>query len=457
MNKEFQHSQEQLKQRTRRSWLLPRIGRRMFFRHAAAAVGGYFFLPARPGETVARAAATPIGKARNVIFVFMNGAPSHTDTFDFKEGKWTPAFMEPTSYGDLRFPRGLMPNLADTIQDLAFVRPMRAHATAHGLAQTWMQLGRNPVPGPNRIAPHIGSVVAHELGSKALNKPVPAFVSLNAANGPGAGFLPPSDAPFYVAPTGAGLNNMTNPDGAAALDRRAALALKLDGESQKAGAIGGGADDADVFRAKARSMMYDPVIDSIFNFDGEARSVYGNSNFGNACLVARNLLKADVGARFIQISFGSWDHHGNIYAPNANLQLMARQFDAGLGALIRDLKADGTFDSTLIVALGEFGRTVGPLTAGQGRDHFPQQAALVTGAGVRGGRAIGSTNAAGDRMEEAGWSADRTIWAEDMEATIHSALGIDWTKVIVGGGLGRGFEFVPTTDIYQYQPVHELW
>ena len=77
----------------------------MFFRHAGAAVGGYFFLPTRPGETVARAAASPIGKAKNVVFVMMTGAPSHTDTFDFKEGKWTPPFMEPTSYGDLRFPR----------------------------------------------------------------------------------------------------------------------------------------------------------------------------------------------------------------------------------------------------------------------------------------------------------------------------------------------------------------
>src|SRR5258708_1827524 len=189
----------------------PRFGRRMFFRHMATALSGYFFLPSRQGGTVARAAATPIGTANNVIFILLTGAPSHTDTFDLKEGPWTPAFMAPTSYNDLRFPQGLMPNLANTIQDLAFVRSLRAHATAHTLAQTWTQIGRNPIQGLNRIAPHIGSIVAYELGSKAADLPLPAFVSLNAANGPGATFLPPSDEPFYVNPNGGAASNTSHP------------------------------------------------------------------------------------------------------------------------------------------------------------------------------------------------------------------------------------------------------
>src|SRR5438876_9960741 len=130
----------------------PRLGRRMFFRHLAAAVNGYFFLPSRPSESVARAATTPIGTAKNVIFILLQGAPSHTDTFDLKEGPWTPAFMAPTSYGSLRFPQGLMPNLANTIGDLAFLRSLRSHNTAHQLAQAWLQIGRNPVQGLNLIA-----------------------------------------------------------------------------------------------------------------------------------------------------------------------------------------------------------------------------------------------------------------------------------------------------------------
>src|SRR5712692_5487710 len=437
---------------------LPRLGRRMFFRHLATAVSGYFFLPSRPGESVARAAATPIGTAKNVIFILLTGAPSHSDTFDLKEGPWTPAFMAPTSYGDLRFPQGLMPNLAATIQDLALIRSLRAHATAHTLAQTWTQIGRNPIQGLNRIAPHIGSVVAFELGSKAAaDQPVPAFVSLNAGSGPGATFLPASDEPFYVSPNGNGLANTTHPDGLAALDRRLDLAWQLDTEIKYYRDRGPALDDVDQFRDKARLMMYNGSINSVFNFDQNTRNAYGNSAFGNACVTARNLIRSNVGARFIQISFGSWDHHTNIYQPNANLQLMSRLFDAGVGALIADLKRDGNFDSTLIVAVGEFGRTVGPITQNSGRDHHLQQAALLAGAGIRGGRAIGSTTPAGDQVDDPGWSGGRNIWPEDIEATIYSALGIDWTKVIHGDALGRGFEYVPTNDPYQDHPITELW
>jgi hypothetical protein len=436
---------------------LPLLGRRLFFRHLTAAVSGYFLLPGRPGESVARAASAPIATAERVIFIFLNGAPSHVDTFDLKEGPWTPAFMAPTSYNGLRFPQGLMPNLAETIQDLALVRSLRARATAHPLAQTWAQIGRNPIQGLNRIAPHIGAVVAYELGSAQSDQPIPPFVSLNAQNGPGASFLPPANAPFYVAANGAGLPNTAHFDGSPAFARRLELAWQLDSEIIDSQPFGARLQDMDQFRSKASGMMYNSTINSIFTFDQATRVAYGNSTFGNACVVARNLLRANLGARFIQISFGSWDHHGNIYAPNANLQLMTRQFDNGLGALIRDLKQDGTFDSTLIVALGEFGRTVGRLNANNGRDHHLQQAALLAGARIRGGRAIGATNEAGDAVAETGWSQDRPLWPEDMEATLYSALGIDWTKIIQGDALGRGFEYVPRNEAYEYEPLHELW
>jgi hypothetical protein len=453
MTNENTHSRRLLERESR--W--PLFGRRLFFRHLATAVSGYFMLPSRPGETVARAAGAPIGTAKRVIFIFLNGAPSHTDTFDLKEGPWTPAFMAPASYNDLRFPQGLMPNLANTIQDLAFVRSLRARATAHGLAQTWAQIGRNPVQGVNRVAPHIGAVVGYELGSKQTDQPIPPFVSLNAQNGPGASFLPPVNEPFYVSPNGGGLPNTSHFDGYPAFARRLDLAWKLDAETTYFEPLGAKLAEVDQFRSKASLMMYNGAVNSVFAFDQNTRNGYGNSAFGNACIVARNLLRADLGARFIQISFGSWDHHGNIYAPNANLQLLARQFDAGLGALIRDLKMDGTFDSTLIVAQGEFGRTVGPLNANNGRDHHLQQSALFAGARVRGGRAIGSTTPAGDAVAEPGWSQDRPVWPEDIEATIYSALGIDWNRSIEGVALGRSFEYVPRTDEYEFQPVNELW
>ena len=153
--------------------------------------------------------------------------------------------------------------------------------------------------------------------------------------------------------------------------------------------------------------------------------------------------------------------HANIYggglnATNANS--LGRTFDAGLGTLIADLKQEGLLDRTLIVAMGEFGRTLGAVNAGNGRDHFQQQAALVAGAGIRGGRALGTTDERGARTDDPGWSRERDIRAEDIGATIYSALGIDWTTVRRDDPSGRGFEYIPSAKDDLYRPIlaHQL-
>jgi uncharacterized protein (DUF1501 family) len=203
--------------------------------------------------------------------------------------------------------------------------------------------------------------------------------------------------------------------------------------------------------------MYNPDVARVFTFDAETRARYGTTGFGNACIAARNVLRANLGTRFIQITIGGWDHHQNIYQPNANLQARTREFDNGLSALIADLKEGGVLDETLIVAMGEFGRTIGALNNQGGRDHFLQQSVLVAGAKVRGGRAIGKTDEQGRATVEPGWSHDREIRAEDIEATIYSALGIDWMKIRRDDPFGRGFEYVPQTDTVKYAPIDELW
>jgi hypothetical protein len=438
-------------------WRSPHVGRRTFFRHLATALSGYYLLPTRPMENIAKAAVTPMGTAKNCIFVLLTGAPSHIDTFDLKEGSWTPSYFNPTSYGDLRFPQGLMPNLANQLDSIALVRSSRAWATAHGIAQTWVQIGRNPVSGLSKIAPHIGSVVAMELGAKPENRTLPPFISLNASDGPGAGYFPADDAPFYVSPNGGGITNATNPSGSDVLDRRYGMKLNIDAELEADPQLGPGTVDAYNMNLSARRMMYNNAVTQVFNFDQTTRNAYGNSSFGNACITARNLLRSNLGTRFIQISFGSWDHHVNIYAPNSNLQSMAKQFDSGLGSLIADLKADGTLDQTLIVAMGEFGRTVGPLNLNAGRDHHLQQTAFFAGAKVRGMRTIGGTDSTGAAIKDPGWSRGREVKPEDIEATIYSALGIDWTTVRRDDPFNRGFEYVPFSEQDLYGPINELW
>jgi hypothetical protein len=441
-------------------WEKPQLGRRMFFRHMATAVGGYFLLPSRPMETIAKAAVTTRGTARNVIFILMAGAPSHTDTFDLKEGPWTPASFNPTSYGDIRFPQGLLPNLAEQMDSLVFVRSIVAWAVAHGVGQAWVQLGRNPLAGLSRISPHIGSVVAMELGPQDNNgRVLPAFLSLNSGgNDPQQGYFPGSTAPFYISPGGGGLGNTTHRDGAARLDTRYGLLQQLDTELRDNAPLGPAVAEMASLNVAARTMMYNSSVDNVFTFPAAERARYGNSGFGNACITARNLLQSGLGTRFIQITIGGWDNHVNIYQPNTALTPAATQFDTGLARLIADLKAAGLLDSTLILAMGEFGRTVGPLNAQNGRDHYLQQAALFAGGGIKGGgRAIGATDKVGGVTIDPGWSGDRPLKPEDIEATIYSALGIDWTTVRHDDPLGRGFEYVPSTEGLQFAPVDELW
>src|SRR4051794_36144545 len=439
-----------------RFWMRPQLSRRMLFRHAASAVGGYFLLPSRPMETVAKAAPTTIGKAKNVIFVLLAGAPSHVDTFDLKEGAWTPSFIAPTSYGDLRWPQGLMPTLGGTIGDIALVRSARAWAAVHQLAQTWVQIGRNPVSGLAKIAPHIGSVVSLELGAPKQQL-LPAFVSLNVTTGPGPGYLSPENTAFYVTGLGGtGLPNSTHRDGQAAFDRRFALATNLDSEQRVDNPRGTAYLEMDAFNDEAKRLMYNDAVNKIFTFDTDTRTRYGNTAFGNSCIVARNLIRSDVGTRFIQLTLGGWDNHSNIYARNTNLELATRQLDSGVGNLINDLRGPD-LDKTLIVVMGEFGRTVASLNTQNGRDHFVQQSVMFAGARVRGGRAIGATDDTGSSIADPGWSRNREVRPEDIEATIYSALGIDWTTVRHDDPLGRGFEYVPFSSQDLYGPVNEIW
>jgi uncharacterized protein (DUF1501 family) len=216
-------------------------------------------------------------------------------------------------------------------------------------------------------------------------------------------------------------------------------------------------EDYNEFYSAAQGMMYDPVVNQVLGFTNADSARYGNSVLGHAALVAYRILKADQGTRFIQItSADGWDMHTGIYNPGS-LPSKAKLLDDAVSALLGDLKASGMLDSTLVVMHGEFGRTVGPLTGAGGRDHYPQQFAFFAGGGVKGGTVIGATNASGSDVVDYGWSRGRYIYAEDVEATIYSAMGIDWTYIRPDDPFHRGFEYVPSSQQDLWGPVHELW
>jgi hypothetical protein len=440
----------------------PHWTRRQFFQLGGAGVTASFLGAryARAAE-VSAAGATTRNTARNVIFVLCAGAPSQTDTFDLKMiPSVTPASFAPDTVKGIYFPTGLMPKLTEQLEDIAIVRSMRSWALVHSLSQTWTQIGRNPLSALGNIAPNIGSVVAIEKDKERTASQIfPTFLALNSAGAAGSGYLPAMYSPFKVAPAARGLANTTNPDGESRFrnrwDNMHSLddGLRFDSSNRKE------MQDYNSFYNAARGLMYNPVVNQAFAYSTADSQRYGNSTFGNSCLTAAQVLKADQGTRFIQItSTDGWDMHQNIYDAG-QLPAKAKILDTALGALMDDLRAAGLLSSTMIVVVGEFGRTVGALSSARGRDHFVQQFAMFAGGGVKGGRTIGTTNATGSDVANGdfGWKGNRYVRPEDIEATIYSALGIDWTTTRRDDPFGRGFEYVPFASDGLYAPVHELW
>jgi hypothetical protein len=418
--------------------------------------------PVRGGVVVDSVPVTTKNTAKNVIFILMAGAPSHTDTFDLKvtDGT-TPKEFNPTQIGDLLWPTGLMPKMADQLGNVAIVRSMRAWAAAHQIAQHWVQIGRNPSAALGDIAPNIGSIIAVEKDSgRRAGQVLPAFLALNSGSGIGSGYLSASYDPMRLTPAPTGIPNTTNVDGPQRLANKVSLVHTLDDSLRARSPLGARVDDYQDLASAAEQLTYNPAVQRAFDYTLADSARYGSTSFGNACLLAQKVLAADLGTRFVQITVGGWDMHTNIYGNNATggLFTLAKQFDAGVATMLADLKASGQLDSTLVVMLGEFGRTIGKLTANGGRDHFLQQFVAFAGAGVKGGRAIGATDAQGSMTTDSGWSRQRDIKPEDVEATIYSALGINWTNTRYDDPFGRGFEYVPfATKSDLYGPINELW
>ncbi len=459
-NEKFLRFVEKYPHRHKNFFDRPYGSRRHFLRLAGGAVTlSWLGRQANAQVRVERLGVPLLNRAKNCIFILLSGAPSHIDTFDFKAvpGVTPLDVMQPEKIGDFVLPTGIMPRLAGMANEFAVIRSMRSWALVHNLAQIWSQIGRNPIAALGDIAPNIGSIVA--LEKEAARRPtdvLPTFLALNSNQAVGSGYLPSTYAPLKTTASTAGLRNVTNPDGQTRFNERYQLLRQVDGKNREASPYGRAMEDLDAFYKNAQAMMYNPVVDQAFRYTTAERAPYGNTALGDCCLTAVKVLKADAGTRFIQITSGGWDDHQNIYAANL-LPNRVRMLDAAVAQLISDLKANALFEDTMIVMLGEFGRTVGPLSAQAGRDHFVQQFAFLAGAGIQGGKAIGATNAAGSNATEFGWSRDRDVRPEDIEATIYSALGIDYTSIRYDDPFQRGFEYVPYAHEDLYGPVKELW
>ena len=410
-------------------------------------------------------------KAKNCIFIFLPGAPSNIDTWDLKEGAWTPSDFAPTSYdnNNVRFPQGLLPMTAAQLGRVSFVRSGLSWAAVHTLGQAWAQIARNPGGATGSIAPHIGAVVALESQIKrAPTDVLPGFIALNSAGIPASGYLPASYAPFQVIPAATGLPTIAHPDGVSRFTDRWTFLQQLD-SNRTTGALGKATTDMEDFYTQSKALMDAPNINAVFSFSPTEHTKYGATSFGDSLVVARNLVAAGKGTRFVQATLGGWDHHSGIYTKPAtgvnSLYTQCAQFDPAYAALLADLQSmpgsvagKTLLDETLVVVVAEFGRTVGALNNQNGRDHNLRMTTVWAGGGVRGAQVIGKTDPTGATVVDYGWSGNRDIRPEDVTSTIYSALGIDYTTVRHDDPLNRGFEYAPPfSDGTRPKPLDELF
>ena len=449
--------------------MIPTLTRRQLFRAGAVAVSGFDLLPmARPLNAESTRKVTPRGSAAFCVFLFLGGGLSHVDSFDLKEGKWTPPdFDIRTVAPGVRLPAGLFPKLTKDFSRYAIVRSLEAWETEHGRATYYMHTAHPPSPARFAEVPTVGAVVAYELANKRRETDIlPPFVSMNyGADQIRQGCLDTRFAPLNV-DTGASLDFVVPAAERGRFARRLEALRALGSLSALPDAK---ANQMEILRGDSLTMMNSEDVPKILKMDDDDRKRYGGSDLGDSCILARNILAADRGARFIGIQYGGWDFHLNIYDKESkeSLYTKSRVLDRAVSEFLTDLArtktADGRtlLDKTLVVVSTEFGRTTGELTPGKGRDHHRFAfSGLLAGAGVKGGKAIGSTDEKGERVVDGGWAARRSIYPEDLAATVYSAMGIDWTKRITTTPSGRAFEYVEPqsgTSFLQPSEIAELW
>jgi hypothetical protein len=429
---------------------------------AGAAGASAFRLLSRRADAQTRTLdVTPRNTARSCIFILLDGAPSHLDTFDPKDGPWNPPDADLQEHpGGIVLSQTLFPGLSRFTSDLLVLHSVESWELAHDRGLFYMQTSHASNPAFVSETPHIGAVVAAERGDTG---PLPAFLAPNGINTmQGATFLGGRVEPMIAPANQGGLSTLAhNFYGAQSQQRfneKYRLLQELDAPLRGAPyseAMGSQAS----FYDSSRKLMYDPAISAVFQLSADDVGRYGGNAFGNAAIVARNAVRAKNGTSFVNLRLGGWDTHQNMYDRNyaPNMYTLVGQLDRALAPLVEDLKASGDLDQTLIVVMGEFGRTPGPLNGRGGRDHHKTMSVAMLGGGVKGGRTIGKTDSTGDQIIEPGWSMDRKIYIEDVTSTIYSALGVNWTKTITDTPSGRRFEYVPSALTGKYTEIAEVF
>jgi hypothetical protein len=363
-----------------------------------------------------RAANAPV-KHKSCILLWMDGGPSHKDTFDMKPGTKDGGEFKPisTSVPGIQISEHF-PKLAKLMDHAAILRGMSTGEGAHGRAKYYMHTGYKEGQG-GLTYPSIGSIASAEIGRP--DAAMPNYVAIGRSYG--AGFLGARHAPLVVNDPTRGVENLKPIVSSGHFDDRLGLLQEMEQAFYREYKADASADHKTTYQravtlmqskeAKAFDLSLEPA---------SSRAAYGSGRFADGCLLARRLVES--GVSFVEVTLGGWDTHQNNFD---RVKQLSGQVDPAISALVTDLKQRGLLESTLIVWMGEFGRTprINARGAKPGRDHYPRAwSTLLLGGGIKGGQVVGKTDKEGATVVE------RSISALDFMATVCQVLGIDSKK-----------------------------
>ena len=407
------------------------VSRRGFLRGVSAAgIGSIGLL-----DLVALRAEDLQKKGMSVIVLWMQGGPSQFETFDPKPGHDSggPTEAIKTSVDGIRIAQH-WPLVAEQMKDIALIRSMTNREGNHQRATYQLHTGYAPTGSVKH--PSLGSVVSKEIGDAAHE--LPQFVAIGSSrglSGISAGFLGVGYDPFSISSPERPPDNTKLAVEPGRLGRAIGLLNELEGEFSRAGAADRVREHRALY-AKAKRLATSKSLEA-FNISRESektRELYGDDSFGKGCLLARRLVEA--GVTYIEVRSNGWDTHNDNFE---RIKTLAGGVDRGYAALIADLRDRGMLDRTMVLWMGEFGRT--PRVNGRtGRDHYPRVFNLaISGGGVKGGQVIGSSTEDGSRVKE------RPVKVEDLFSSVCYALDVDTDKEH-NSPLGRPLKIVDGGD-----------
>ena len=411
------------------------MARRDFLQVGMGALGGLGLTDILRLRAEAKAAGSQVKDVR-CIFVWLDGGPSHYETFDPKpdapEGIKGEFGTVKTSVPGVRFSEHI-PHLAKAFDKYTVVRSIAHKQNNHGAGNHYLMTGRpTPVPvgcGANvTFHPSFGSVISRE---RNLRNGLPGYISLpKMSRSGGPNFLGAPFAPFVISedPNNKSFKVRDVSIPAVIADKRAENRRKLrenldNLERIRDNAANDPAVSLDEFYRQSHDLVYSKPAQDAFDISKEpdkTRDKYGRNDFGQRMLLARRM--TEVGVPFVSVYYGGWDHHTNIFPTLKDKALP--KLDQGLAALVEDLHERGSIKNTLVICLGEFGRTP-KINERGGRDHWSfAMSVMMAGAGIPGGQLVGATDVKGY------YANDNVYSPEDFAASLYTKMGINHAQVL---------------------------